>query len=156
MADSGNGLKDRIPPSKAFLQRARMDLESASDDLEAGRFPNACYMAEQASEKAVKALLILNERFEAQHEVSSFLSSTLEALEIDAEELVEAVEELEKYWNIPRYPDPMDLGRWNPTEDITKREAEDTVEKAKYILSRIKRMLEEEFNLSLEESVNYK
>jgi HEPN domain-containing protein len=46
----------------AFLLRAKADLKSAKDLLEADDFPDAALHAQQCAEKAIKALLVVENR----------------------------------------------------------------------------------------------
>lgn len=146
MADSEHGV-DRREEAAAFLATAEQDLESAGDDFAAERYHNACYMAEQASEKAVKAILILEGEFVAEHEVADVLGRVSDEEGLGLETVVDAAAFLEQYASIPRYPDPENIGAWNPLEDITREQAEEALERARQVFDAVSETLRDEYGL---------
>lgn len=151
MGDRKAGLEDRKSGAEAFIRKAEQDLRSSKNDLEDGIYSNSCYNAEQTSEKAIKAILILEEKFSEVHKVANILKKLIKEKSWNKnEKLIKAARELEKYWNIPRYPDPYRPEDWNPVEDITEEEAENAVEKASFVLSSAKSIIKERYGLDFD------
>lgn len=146
MGDRENHL-DRKPGAKAFLEVAEEDIEDARAAFDGERYASCCYHSEQASEKSIKALLILEGMFEAKHDVSNLLRELNQSDKFDLEEVVSASAFLEDYASIPRYPDPENPEKWNPVRGIERKEAKKALEKAEFVLSEIKTVLEKKYEI---------
>jgi len=120
--------------AKAFLNKAKEDLQSAKILCDHNIFSNALYLAQQAAEKAAKAILILYGKFVPEHVVSELLIQLASILPEEYEEkinkLVENLVYLERYWLKPRYPIKKGEKIWDPTGKYTKEETEDAIRKA--------------------------
>ena len=88
---------------KDWLAQAGRDLEQARDSQAAGRHEWACFAAQQAAEKAVKALH-LNRAQEAWGHVVAKLLAELPAAVACPEELLDKARVLDAYYISPRYP----------------------------------------------------
>ena len=115
--------------SKDWIDQARGDLEHARLDVEHGFFDWACFSAQQAAEKASKAVLY-NLGIEAWgHSVADLL----QALPLGVgETLTDAALELDKTYISARYPDALPSG--SPRTRYTRGEAERMVGHADTIL----------------------
>jgi HEPN domain-containing protein len=92
-------------PNRArdWFKQAVRDLEQAEDSRRAGRHEWACFAAQQAAEKAVKALhLHLGQ--EAWGHVVARLLQELPASALAPSELVEKAKILDGFYIPPRYP----------------------------------------------------
>ena len=125
-----------------FIKRAEKDLRSAKVLRDEDCFEDACYHAQQCGEKAIKAHLILKGSFATTHTPSpTFLREIQDAPGRWKDELLkvqEKMEELEGYWIKTRYPDE----EWR---EYDREETDEAIEKAEFILDRIKKFLEEKY-----------
>ena len=86
-----------------WLEQAEHDLAHASEAREAGRHDWACFAAQQAAEKAVKALHLAL-RQEAWGHVVARLLSALPPTHAASEELLDAARSLDNFYIPARYP----------------------------------------------------
>ncbi len=110
-----------------WLDEARDDLAAAIDLLRLGRYSKACYFAQQAAEKALKALLIkrLN-RYEHTHSVR-------ELLEILRDNGINVGDGLDRYYVLTRYPNAWPSGA--PHRHYTEEDARRAVDHAGRVVS---------------------
>ncbi|ODS35832.1 hypothetical protein BEH94_05610 [Candidatus Altiarchaeales archaeon WOR_SM1_SCG] len=147
MADSRDDIDINL--IKAFEQRSRADLHSANSLLKSGDYADAAYHAQQCAEKIVKCILILNNQFERTHLTSGIFEECISLLDDKNEwknklnDAVEEVRRLEKHWILPRYPEPYNEDVWNPIEEYTKKDAEEAIEKAKFVLDTLTGFMKE-------------
>ena len=90
-------------PNRAqdWLLQAERDLEQAEDSRKSGRHEWACFAAQQAAEKAVKAL----HHFWGQDPWGHVVAVLLDDLDSDIPEgLINKAKELDGYYIPPRYP----------------------------------------------------
>ncbi|WP_054842868.1 HEPN domain-containing protein [Vulcanisaeta distributa] len=112
-----------------WLDEARDDLAAAIDLMRLGRYSKACYFAQQAAEKALKALLIrrLN-RYEHTHSVRELLE-ILRNNGVDvSDELIRVGDELDRYYVPTRYPNAWPSGA--PHRHYTEEDARRAVDHA--------------------------
>lgn len=103
-------MNDARTNAERWLAAARDDLESARYLAAGGRFAPACFFAQQAAEKAVKAVhyrqgarSVIGHNVRALVERLSPRSSTLDAL-------LDAARELDLFYVPTRYPNGLDSG----------------------------------------------
>ena len=97
---------ERFPPDdpREWLNRARGNLAKAKVPVPGGYLEDLCFDAQQASEKAVKALLIArNVDFPYTHDLSRLLT-VLEAHGESIPDAIRRAEELTHYAAHTRYP----------------------------------------------------
>ncbi len=117
--------------SKDWLDQALGDLEHARHDFEHGFYDWACFSAQQAGEKAVKAVF---QRMHAEawgHSVSDLLKELAKHVQVP-EELVDRALELDKAYIPTRYPNAHPSG--SPRRRYTAREARRLIEHAEHIV----------------------
>jgi HEPN domain-containing protein len=92
-------------PSRArdWLKQAVRDLEQAQDSQKAGRHEWACFAAQQAAEKAVKALHLHLGQEAWGHVIAKLLKELPEAVLVSAD-LVEKARVLDNFYIPARYP----------------------------------------------------
>jgi HEPN domain-containing protein len=92
-------------PNRArdWFNQAQRDLEQAEDSRRAGRHEWACFAAQQAAEKAVKALHLHMGQEAWGHVVATLLRELPEAANFP-DELVEKGRVLDAFYIPPRYP----------------------------------------------------
>jgi len=132
--------------SKSFLKRAFNDLKSAEILLENGQYSDSAFHSQQAAEKSSEALLILNKMFVREHIVSHLLAKIGVS-----EDIIKNVSSLEEHWVKPRYPFVSKVLLWDPTREYTKEIAEEALNKAKFVVREIEKILKEKYGLSLGE-----
>jgi len=86
-----------------WLAQAERDMEQAEDSRAAGRHEWACFAAQQAAEKAVKALHLHLGQEAWGHVVARLLVELPESVEVPSE-LVERAKVLDNFYIPARYP----------------------------------------------------
>ena len=97
---------ERFPPDdpREWLNRARSNLVRAKSKLPGVYLEDLCFDAQQAAEKAIKAVMIQrNIEFPYVHDLARLLSLLEEAGE-NIPEVVRKAEELTRYALVTRYP----------------------------------------------------
>lgn len=117
--------------SRDWMDQAQGDLEHAQHDLEHGFYEWACFSAQQAAEKAVKAVF---QKLGAEawgHSVADLLKELATRYSIP-EELMNGALELDKVYIPARYPNAHPSG--SPRRRYTEREAERLIDYAEQII----------------------
>jgi len=117
--------------SADWMDQAQGDLAHAKDDAERRFYDWACFSAQQAAEKAVKAVF---QRMGAEawgHSVADLLDELAQSRPI-SEELMDAALELDKAYIPTRYPNAHPSG--SPRRRYTRTEAERMVAHAEGIV----------------------
>ena len=115
-----------------WLKEAKEDLESAEILLRGGQYHHACFHAQQAAEKALKALLRSLHKARIGHSVLDLLREVSKDLEVP-EELWDMARVLDQYYIPPRYPSAFSEGA--PGDYYTRRQAEEAIEYSKAVVS---------------------
>ena len=114
-----------------WLRQAQADLRHARNALEDGDHEWACFAAQQAAEKAVKAVIQALGGEAWGHSVTVLLGGVAERVEVSAD-LMDAGRRLDKHYLPTRYPNGFDIGA--PTDYYTRAEAVAAVRDAGAIL----------------------
>jgi HEPN domain-containing protein len=124
-----------------WIAQARRDLSMAKVALRESYHEHACFMCQQAAEKALKGLLYSKGfRSIVTHSVRDLYRSCKKEFKTIKEMASEAIF-LDKQYVPTRYPDSFDSG--SPYEYFTKEDSEKCVHCAGLILSEVKRFLPE-------------
>ncbi len=116
-----------------WYRQAEADLRHARNALKDGDYDWACFAAQQAAEKGVKAVVQINGGEPWGHSVTVLLGGEGLAERISiADDLVEAGKRLDKHYIPTRYPNGFDAGA--PTDYYTAAEAEDAIADAAKIM----------------------
>lgn len=121
-----------------WFGQARADLNAARDSKESGHHEWACFQAQQAAEKALKAFLLLQGK-------RQFISHSVQQLLREAQELDEAFRDvsrarrLDEYYIPTRYPNGLP-GSMRPHEFYDEEEADECLELAESVLAVIDRI----------------
>jgi HEPN domain-containing protein len=120
-------------PNRArdWFNQAMRDLEQAEDSRRAGRHEWACFAAQQAAEKAVKALHLHLGQEAWGHVVARLLQELPEATRAPGE-LVEKGRVLDSFYIPPRYPNSHPEGA--PFEHYGPLQSEEAIRYAREIL----------------------
>lgn len=111
-----------------WLKQAKRDLEHAQHSREFGDYEWACFAAQQAAEKALKALHLSQGREVWGHSVLKLV----EALPNAPAELFERAKQLDKHYVPPRYPNSYPEGA--PADFYTERDADEAIRSAEEVV----------------------
>lgn len=115
-----------------WFRQAEADLRHARHALETGGFEWSCFAAQQAAEKALKAVF-QKSSMEAWGHTLTALMGNLPPSAKPTDRLVERAKMLDKHYIPARYPNGFESGA--PTDFYTEREARDAIEYAEEILA---------------------
>ena len=121
-----------VSRARDWLRQALRDLEHAKRSLEAGDYEWACFAAQQAAEKAVKALHQALGLEVWGRSVARMLESLPQEHRPPAE-LVERAKELDRHYMPTRYPNLYPEGA--PMDYYTRGDAERAVEMAEAVVN---------------------
>lgn len=113
--------------AERWFKEAESTFRQAKRNCEEGAYNLACFLAEQASQKALKAILYLDgARFINIHSVKELLGEVSKKHE-EFSEFIEAGMKLDQYYLSTRYPDAVPEPAI-PSEIFAKSQAEEAVE----------------------------
>ena len=117
--------------TKDWFRQAERDLQHAKRSVDAGDFEWACFAAQQAAEKAAKALYQSIHVDAIGHSISRMMQDLPASLG-PTKDLVEWAKELDKHYIPSRYPNFHPEGA--PLDYYTEREAQRAVEGGQKII----------------------
>jgi len=120
-------------PSRAkdWFRQAVRDLAHAENDLNCDFYEWACFSAQQACEKAAKAVFRSLNADAWGHSITMLLKELSKHFDI-ADALVQAAKNLDKFYIPPRYPNGFDIG--TPEDYFTKEDAQKAIDDARKII----------------------
>ena len=121
-----------------WLRQAEADLRHARNSREAGDYEWSCFAAQQAAEKAVKALIQSLRGESWGHSVTLLMGEAGQKVPVPAG-LVDAAKRLDKHYLPSRYPNGYDQGA--PTDYYTADEAASAISDANDVLEFCRRSL---------------
>lgn len=137
----------KVELAKAFMRRALEDLDSAKILLEKGKHADSVYHAEQASQKGMKAVLILFGTEVLEHRVSHLFKDKVCVQYPELEGVAEIASRVEDHWLRPRYPIATRRGLLDPLEIYDEKLATSVLRDAEKVVEKLREFLEEEFDL---------
>lgn len=114
-----------------WMRQAEADLRHAHNALDDGDHEWACFAAQQAAEKALKAVIQARGGEAWGHSVTVLVGALSERIDVP-EGLADVGRRLDKHYIPTRYPNGFDAGA--PTDYYTAPEAEAAIEDADRIL----------------------
>ncbi len=123
--------------SKLWLEEANWDLENAEILFNNKRYNTAVFQAQQASEKATKAMLYCRNLNGWGYSISKLLLKYQEITNQDISKIINDALHLDKHYIPTRYPDS--LPGISPHEAYTEEEAELSIKRAKNIINFVKK-----------------
>jgi len=114
-----------------WLEQAGRDIEHSRLSLDNGFYEWACFSAQQAAEKAVKALIQTLGGEGWGHSVTRLLEELPEEIACSSE-LIENAKELDQHYILSRYPNAHPQGA--PTDYYTRNQAQRIIEYAEEII----------------------
>lgn len=127
-----------VERSADWIKQAKRDLENAKYELKGGFNEWACFLSQQAAEKAIKAVFQKLNIEAFGHSVAGLLQKLPEELKPKIE-LIELAKELDKAYIPTRYPNVHPEG--SPYEIYTENEARRLIEYAKKIVEYCENLL---------------
>jgi HEPN domain-containing protein len=124
--------------SRDWWVQAQADLRHAHNARSSSSFEWACFAAQQAAEKALKAVFEKRQQRVWGHTLTHLLQALKEQEAIPAE-LLEQAKILDKHYIPTRYPNGLAQGA--PTEFYTRQEADDAIRYSQAILRFCERLL---------------
>ncbi|MEZ0289579.1 MAG: HEPN domain-containing protein, partial [Sulfolobales archaeon] len=100
---------ERVEEARRWFLQALRDLKASNDSLEDGIYEWACFQAQQAAEKALKALLYIHGRSSWGHSLVELLDY-LKDVEIVSEDLYVSARELDRHYIPSRYLNAFESG----------------------------------------------
>ncbi len=120
-----------VSRARDWMRQSLRDLAHAERSLEMGDYEWACFAAQQAAEKAVKALYESRNMEVWGHSISRMLESLPEDLK-PREDLIDKAKELDRHYIPTRYPNFHSEGA--PLDYYTKSDAERAVRYAREVI----------------------
>jgi len=117
---------------KDWFRQAEADLRHARNALGDGDHEWSCFAAQQAAEKALKAVFLLHGMEAWGHTVTVLIGNLPQNLVTPPDRLVDYARMLDKHYIPTRYPNGFDSGA--PTDFYTKDEAQLAISYAEAIL----------------------
>jgi HEPN domain-containing protein len=126
-----------------WLDQAEHNLKVAENNLKAQFYSDACYMAEQTAQIALKAFIIYHKkRLIWQHSIQE-LSMICSQYDTDFEEFIDFGRILDRYYIPTRYPNALARPAV-PYKTYTEKDAKEALGFAKEILKKVKEKIKEE------------
>jgi HEPN domain-containing protein len=118
-----------------WLSQSKRDLDDARYNAEGGRYNLACFLAQQAAEKALKAFLFSKGAESVRgHSVAELCT---DAADFDAEflEIKKRAAPLDKYYIPTRYPNGLPGGI--PADAFAREDAEYALKTAAFVIEKV-------------------
>lgn len=110
--------------SKDWITQAEKDLKTAEGLMKGESFEWSCFVAQQAAEKAVKAVFQKSNAAAWGHSIFELMRILSKKMEVN-EELLNCARSLDKYYVPTRYPNSFESG--GPYEYFTRGDAENGI-----------------------------
>jgi len=121
-----------------WLKQARRDLRKALNDLKTEDWDSAAFWSQQASEKALKALLIAHGKMHRTHNLLELGEIVKQELKLDVDEVWEDLRELTIHYTVSRYPNAANA---LPSQLYDEFKAKDLIRRAERILGWVEQNL---------------
>lgn len=117
---------------KDWLDQADIDINKAKLDIKHSYFNWACFTAQQAGEKGVKAACLKLGYDVWGHSITAILNKLKETINIP-DEVLEAAQYLDAFYIPTRYPNGFSIGK--PSDYYNKKIADEAINACEKILS---------------------
>lgn len=114
-----------------WIEQARRDLQHAESDLRSSFHEWACFSAQQAAEKAVKAIFYKLNADAWGHSITKLLKELSKNTEVDSS-LIKAAQNLDRFYIPARYPNGFDIGK--PADYYSEDDAKGAIAHANQII----------------------
>jgi len=133
-------MKSKKEEAKRWFLQALRDLDDAKFNLSGERFNVACFLAQQAAEKALKSYLYFKGAEEVWGHSVGELCEDAKNFDENFKEIERESKSLDKYYIITRYPNALPGGI--PSESFDKSDAERAIFLSEKIINFIKSKIE--------------
>lgn len=123
-----------------WLAQAAVDLDAAAWAAQGGFYADACFKAQQAVEKALKALLFLQGERRVMGHATRELLQRVTRFYPQFSSLEATCRRLDKYYIAARYPDGLPGGI--PHDYFDREEAEEAIQKARHALAMVQPIIQ--------------
>ena len=130
---------ERLEEARRWFMQALRDLKAATDSLRTENYEWSCFQAQQAAEKAIKALLYAYGQSSWGHSIVELLNE-LKRFERIEEYLYVHARELDRHYIPSRYPNVFESGY--PGMYYDEPTAKKAIEAAKTILEWVRKCLQ--------------
>ena len=132
-------MQDRITEGARWLRQAVQDLEDAEFTREGGRYNIACFMGQQAAEKALKAFLYHRGSEDVWGHSLIDLCEDAKIFEMFFDTVKSEARQLDKYFYITRYPEYLPGGI--PSEAFDRVDADRAIELSQTVVEFVRERL---------------
>jgi HEPN domain-containing protein len=132
-------MPDRIAEGARWLRQAVQDLEDAEFTREGGRYNLACFMGQQAAEKAIKAYLYHRGAEDVWGHSLTDLCEDAKIFEMFFDTVKSEARQLDKYFYITRYPEFLPGGI--PAEAFDRVDADRAIELSQTVVEFVRERL---------------
>ena len=132
-------MPDRIAEGARWLRQAVQDLEDAGFTREGGRYNLACFMGQQAAEKAIKAYLYHRGAEDVWGHSLTDLCEDAKIFEMFFDTVKSEARQLDKYFYITRYPEFLPGGI--PAEAFDRVDADRAIELSQTVVEFVRERL---------------
>ncbi len=126
-------MTERETEGARWLRQAQQDLDDAEFLREGARFNLACFLGQQAAEKAVKAFLYHRGAEDVWGHSLSDLCEDAKLFEMFFDTIKSEARQLDKYYEITRYPSLLPGGI--PSEAFAREDSDRAIELAGVVVS---------------------
>ncbi|MDB9525157.1 HEPN domain-containing protein [Oscillatoria sp. CS-180] len=121
--------------AQRWHQQGIDDLEAATALLTASKYPQACFYAQQAAEKALKAVWFRLDLDPWGHSCGRLIRDLPDPVKKDFLVLMDTALALDKLYIPTRYPDA--LAELTPSEAFTRSEAESAIQSGERLIQQV-------------------
>ncbi len=132
-------MPDHIAEGARWLRQAQQDLEDAEFNREGERYNLACFLGQQAAEKAVKAYLYHRGAEDVWGHSLTDLCEDAKIFEMFFDTVKSDAQQLDKYYYITRYPEFLPGGI--PSEAFDRVDADRAIELSQTVVGFVKERL---------------
>ena len=125
-------MPDSIAEGARWLRQAEQDLDDADYAREGSRFNVACFLGQQAGEKAVKAFLYRRGAEDVWGHSLTDLCEDAKLFDMFFDTIKSEARQLDKYYEITRYPSYLPTGI--PSEAFDRIDADRAIELAQMVV----------------------
>lgn len=125
-------MPDNAAEGARWLRQAQQDLEDAEFTREGARFNLACFLGQQAAEKAIKAFLYFRGAEDVWGHSLIDLCEDAKIFEMFFDTIKSEARQLDKYYSITRYPEFLPGGI--PSEAFDRVDADRAVDLSKIVV----------------------
>lgn len=137
-------MNQNLVQAERWLAQAETDLKAAEWNLKGGFPETACFLTQQATEKCLKAALIVSGKTGLTSHSTLALLKEIILIEKTFQKFTDSCRLLDKFYVPTRYPDSLPSG--TPHEFFTDKDAKSAIDIAKQIQSSVSSFIQKKEN----------